>query len=79
MKIGDAIAVEPRVREVLAQFHLGGCSSCAINEEHTIEQASVSYGVNLEHLMAALEGLGNGQVPASPPSGPGRLLRLEEF
>jgi hybrid cluster-associated redox disulfide protein len=79
MKIADAIAVEPRVREVLAQFHLGGCSSCAINEEHTIEQASASYGVNLEHLMAVLDALGNGQAPASPSSGHGSLLRLEEF
>lgn len=78
MKIADAIAIDPRVRELLAQFHLGGCSSCAINEEHTIEQAAASYGVNLEHLMAALEALGNGQVPvASSPQG--KLLRLEEF
>jgi hypothetical protein len=35
MKIADVIAVEPRAREVLAQFHLGGCSSCAINEDET--------------------------------------------
>src|SRR5262245_35766976 len=33
MKIADAIAINPAIREVLAQFHLGGCSSCAINEE----------------------------------------------
>src|ERR671924_53962 len=52
MKIADAIAIDPRVRDVLAQFHLGGCGSCAINEEHTIEQAAANYGVNLEPLMA---------------------------
>jgi hypothetical protein len=77
MRIVDAVAIDPRVRDALAQFHLGGCSSCAIDEEQTIEQAATSYGVNLDHLMAALESLGSGQ--ALQPQGPqhGRLLQLE--
>src|SRR3712207_4708103 len=36
MRIADAIAIEPRVRDVLAQFHLGGCSACAVDETQTI-------------------------------------------
>jgi hybrid cluster-associated redox disulfide protein len=79
MKIADVIAVEPRAREVLAQFHLGGCSSCAINEDETIEQAATNYGINIEHLMAALESLGNGEPSPSSSSRPGRLLQLGEF
>jgi len=79
MKIADAIAIDPRVREILGQFHLGGCSACAINEEHTIAQAAATYGVNLEHLMAALEALENGQAPTSPPPRHGGLLQLNEF
>jgi hypothetical protein len=79
LRIADAVAIDPRVRDVLAQFHLGGCSSCAINEEDTLEQAAANYGVNLAHLMAALESLGNGQVLR--PQGPRheRLLQLEGF
>jgi hypothetical protein len=79
MRIAAATAIDPRVRDVLAQFHLGGCSSCAINEEYTIERAAANYGVNLEPLMAALESLGNGQV--LQPHGPRheRLLQLEGF
>jgi hybrid cluster-associated redox disulfide protein len=79
MKIADAIAIDPRVRELLAQFHLGGCSSCAINEEHTIEQAALSYDVDLGRLMAALTTLSTGQEarPSSPQ--PGGLLQLTEF
>lgn len=79
MKIADAIAIEPRVRDVLAQFHLGGCSSCAVNEEDTIEQAAMSYGVDLGRLMATLTALSNGQEP--PPSTPQHrgLLQLTEF
>jgi hypothetical protein len=77
MRIADAIAIDPRVRDALAHFHLGGCSSCAVNEEDTLEQAAASYGVNLEHLMAALEALGSGQV--LQPQGPRheRLVQLE--
>jgi hybrid cluster-associated redox disulfide protein len=79
MKIADAIAIDPRIRDLLAQFHLGGCSSCAINEEHTIEQAALSYGVDLDRLMAALAAFSNGQesVPQTPQHG--RLLQLSEF
>src|SRR5262247_1471671 len=71
MKIADAIAIDPRIRDVLAQFHLGGCSSCAINEEHTIEQVAMNYGVDLDRLMVALTVLSNGQelVPPTPQHG----------
>ena len=79
MKIADAIALEPRIRDVLAQFHLGGCGSCAINEEHTIEQAAMSYGVDLDRLMATLTAFSHGREP--PPKGArhGDLLQLIEL
>src|SRR5918999_1671326 len=79
MKIADAIAIDPRVRDVLAQFHLGGCSSCAINEEQTIEQAAMSYGVDLERLMAALTALSNGQESVMDTPRRGNLLQLTEL
>jgi hybrid cluster-associated redox disulfide protein len=79
MKIADAIAIDPRIRDVLAQFHLGGCSSCAINEEHTIEQAAMSYGVDLDRLMVALTAFSDGQEPVPPTRQQGSLLQLSEF
>jgi hybrid cluster-associated redox disulfide protein len=79
MKITDAIAIDPRIRDVFAQFHLGGCSSCAINEEHTIEQAAMSYGLDLDRLMAALTGLGNGQETVTETPRRGGLLQLTKF
>jgi hybrid cluster-associated redox disulfide protein len=79
MKIADAIAVDPRIRDVLARFHLGGCSSCAIDEESTIEQAARSYGVDLDRLMAALAALSNGQEPLPSASPPSHLLQLTEL
>jgi hybrid cluster-associated redox disulfide protein len=79
MKIADAIALDPRIRHVLAQFHLGGCSSCAINEEQTIEQAAMSYGVDLDRLMVALTALSNGQELVPPAPQHGSLMQLSEF
>lgn len=79
MKIADAIAIDPRVRDVLAQFHLGGCSSCAINEEHTIEQAAMSYHVDREQLMSALTGLGDEHETPAKTIDHGGLLQLTEF
>ncbi|HYY15313.1 MAG TPA: hypothetical protein VE965_01480 [Gammaproteobacteria bacterium] len=77
MRLADAIAIDPRVRDVFAQFHLGGCSACAIDEEHTIAQAAASYGVDLAHLMATLESLGSVQELQPQGIRRGRLLQLE--
>jgi hybrid cluster-associated redox disulfide protein len=79
MKIADAIAIDPRVRNVLAQFHLGGCSSCAIDEEQTIEQVAMSYGIDLDRLMAALTAVSDGQEGTARAPQHGRLLQLSEF
>jgi hybrid cluster-associated redox disulfide protein len=79
MKIADAIAIDPRIRDVLAQFHLGGCSSCAVNEDQTIAQAAMSYGADLDRLMAALSALSDGPESPLSPSRPGNLLQLTEF
>jgi hybrid cluster-associated redox disulfide protein len=79
MKIADAIALDPRIRDVLAQFHLGGCSSCAINEEHTIEQAARGYGVDVDRLMAAVTALSHGQEFSLKETRPSGLLQLTEF
>jgi hybrid cluster-associated redox disulfide protein len=79
MRIADAIAIDPRIRDVFAQFHLGGCSSCAVNEEDTIEQAALSYGVDLDRLMAAITAFSNGQESAPHTPRHGSLLQLSEF
>ena len=80
MTIADAIAIDPRIRDVLAQFHLGGCSSCAVDEQHTIEQAAMSYGVDLDRLMAALTVLSHQREPLLRPSRQNNdLLQLTEF
>ncbi len=67
MTVGEAIQVDPRVREVLAAFHLGGCSSCGISEVETIRQVTMGYGVDTEMLVGALNDLDPATTPPAFP------------
>lgn len=57
MPVAEAMAMHPRVAEVFAAFHLGGCSHCGIAHYETIEQVCMGYGVDAEVLLEVLEGL----------------------
>jgi hybrid cluster-associated redox disulfide protein len=57
MTIAEAMGVHPRVSEVLASFHLGGCSHCTVSDVDTIEGACQTYGIDQRALMVALNGL----------------------
>jgi hybrid cluster-associated redox disulfide protein len=57
MTIAEAMEVHPRVTEVLASFHLGGCSHCAVSDVDTIEGACQTYGIDQKVLMLALNNL----------------------
>jgi hybrid cluster-associated redox disulfide protein len=65
MTIADAMKVHPKVQDVLADFHLGGCSHCAISDVDTIEGACQSYGIDQNALMNALNGLVSGESGGS--------------
>jgi len=70
LTVGEAFALHPGARAVFANFHLGGCAHCAISEFETIEQVSEGYGIPLEMIMDALNGLPDlsPQVPAEKAS-----------
>ena len=57
MTVGEAMSMHPRVSEVFAAFHLGGCSSCGISQIETVGQVCGAYGVDIDTLMEVLEGL----------------------
>ncbi len=57
MTVGEAMSMHPRVSEVFAAFHLGGCSSCGISQIETVGQVCGAYGVDLETLLEVLDGL----------------------
>ncbi len=57
MSVAEAMATHPRVAEVFAAFHLGGCGSCSISQVESIEQVCAAYGVDKAVLLEVLEGL----------------------
>ena len=57
MTIGEAMKVHPRVAEVFAAFHLGGCAHCHINQLETLGQVCEGYGIDSNTLLEVLEDL----------------------
>ncbi len=64
MTIGEAMAIHPRVAEVFAAFHLGGCSHCGINQFESIGQVCAGYGVDADMLLEVLDSLVEGPQPS---------------
>lgn len=65
MPVAEAMAVHPRVAEVFAAFHLGGCAHCGISQFETIEQVCMAYGVDINVLLEVLAGLMEKDPPAA--------------
>jgi hybrid cluster-associated redox disulfide protein len=57
MTIAEALQLHPQVGEVLANFNLGSCPSCAVSDVDTIQGACQTYGIDLAALMNALSRL----------------------
>jgi len=70
MKIGEIVALHPQAEQVLAGFHLGGCSSCATDPGQSLSEAIGMHGRELEPILVALNTLvaegGNGNGMVSP-------------
>ena len=67
MTIADAMAVDPRVAQVFAAFHLGGCALCHLGQVETVGQVCEGYGIDAEQLLDTLERLMADQ-PSQTPS-----------
>ena len=61
MTIGEITDMHPRAVEVLAGFHLGGCSSCAVSPSQTLSSAAQQHNINLDRLLGSLRQLADGQ------------------
>ena len=70
MRIEEVVAAHPRAQQILAGFHLGGCSSCSIDDNQTLGEAVAVNGRELEPVLVALNTLvaenGSGNGTLSP-------------
>jgi hypothetical protein len=57
MTIGDILMLHPQARDVLAGFHLGGCSSCVVDTKQTLAEAAAVNGRELVPIVVALNNL----------------------
>ena len=53
--IAEALMIDSRVKDVLEGFNIGGCSTCSLSDQETLEEAAASYGLNVEEMTAAIE------------------------
>lgn len=80
MSVGEAMKLHPQAATVMAGFHLGGCSSCSISDSHILGDAARDYGVHIDHLLTALNGLldGTTQIPEDHLRGhAGPMLQIQ--
>ncbi len=67
MKMQEIMAIHPQAQQVLAGFHLGGCSSCSFDPHQSLGEVAVVNGRPVEPILMALNALisesnGNGVV-----------------
>jgi len=55
--VADALQQHPKVRWVLAAYHLGHCSGCGRAGDETLEEVATGYRIPLEDLLRDLNAL----------------------
>ncbi len=54
MTVRETLMVHPQAEQILAGFHLGGCSSCAVEPDETLAQICRDQGRDLTELLRNL-------------------------
>jgi hybrid cluster-associated redox disulfide protein len=62
MTVRAALATHPQAEQVMAAFHLGGCSHCAVEPDDTLAHACAQHGVDAAALVANLNVLMGGHT-----------------
>jgi hypothetical protein len=57
MTVREAYALHPQAQEVLAGYHLGGCSSCAVSLDDRLEEICQRSGIGVNEIVASLNAL----------------------
>ncbi len=57
MRVGDILMLHPQAQQILAGFHLGGCSSCSVDDHQSLAEAAAVNGRELDPILTALNGL----------------------
>jgi hybrid cluster-associated redox disulfide protein len=76
MTVREVLMVHPQAEQVLASFHLGGCSHCAVEPGERLADACQEHGVDLQMLVGNLNLLTQGRQQAGAGNGVPQLVKL---
>jgi hypothetical protein len=76
MTFAEAFELHPEAQTVLAGYHIGGCSSCAVDADDTLAAGATQARVPVGELLDALNGLLEGR-PAPVAAGRRALLQID--
>ncbi len=57
MTFKEALAINPKVEEVMGSMHVGGCPDCAVDLNETLEYGAAKNNVDMEEFLIALNNL----------------------
>lgn len=57
MTVDAALALHPAARWVFAAYQIGGCNGCSSAAEETLAEVAQGYRLDLDRLLADLNGL----------------------
>lgn len=57
MSVRESYALHPQAQEILAAYHMGGCSSCAVELDDTIAQLCANAGLDVGRVIGDLNSL----------------------
>ncbi|RMF67918.1 MAG: hypothetical protein D6743_04140 [Calditrichaeota bacterium] len=77
MTFEQALAIDPRVEEVMAEMHVGGCPDCAVDVHETLAAGAARNGVNVLDFLSALNALSESEELVQPKNGHAELRVLK--
>jgi len=76
MTVREVLIAHPQAEQVLASFHLGGCSHCAVEPGDRLVDACQEHGVDLQVLVGNLNLLTQSRQQSESGIGAPQLVKL---
>ncbi len=67
MTFKEALAINPRVQEIMGEMHVGGCPDCAVDLKQTLAYGAAINNVGVEDFLVALNDLPESKSATNKP------------
>lgn len=76
MTVREVLMVHPQAEQVLASFHLGGCSHCSVEPGERLADACREHGIDVQQVVGTLNLLTQGGSARATENGTPALVKL---